>query len=169
MHSSTNPCVLLLPYLDSWIYILVILVHYILIHIPRTSIKKLRESTRGTSDRENCEDTHKHSQSAPTFSGLVMHKVLLNLYSNIICNFLGRFRVIVVSSNIHWNYILKDVLRIQFWGQTGNFVNISIVWILLNWEENSSQNGTSSDISKSGSIVIHGIQIEFEGKYWGYG
>ena len=103
MHSSTNPCVLLLPYLDSWIYILVILVHYILIHIPRTSIKKLRESTRGTSDRENCEDTHKPSQSVPTFSGLVMHKVLLNLYSNIICNFLGRFRVIVVSSNIHWN------------------------------------------------------------------
>ena len=82
MHSSTNPCVLLLPYLDSWIYILVILVHYILIHIPRTSIKKLRESTRGTSDRENCEDTHKPSQSVPTFSGLVMHKVLLNLYSN---------------------------------------------------------------------------------------
>ena len=89
--------------------------------------------------------------------------------------FVGSMRISVVycmiagNWNLRGNYVLKDVLRIQFWGQTGNFVNISIVWILLNWEENSSQNGTSSDISKSGSIVIHGIQIEFEGKYWGYG
>ena len=44
MHSSSSPCVLLLPYLYSWIYILVILAHYILIHIPRTNIKKLRSS-----------------------------------------------------------------------------------------------------------------------------
>ena len=65
MDYGTNINLHLLLQLHLSLYISAILDNYRLYHIPRTSNKKLRERTRGTSARKNCEgltNTHKISR-----------------------------------------------------------------------------------------------------------
>ena len=64
MDYGTNINLHLLLHLHWPLYISAILDNHRLYHIPRTSNKKLRERTRGTSARKNCEgltNTHKIS------------------------------------------------------------------------------------------------------------
>ena len=65
MDYGTNINLHLLLHLHWPLYISAILDNHRLYHIPRTSNKKLRERTRGTSARKNCEgltNTHKISR-----------------------------------------------------------------------------------------------------------
>ena len=65
MDYGTNINLHLLLHLHWPLYISAILGNHRLYHIPRTSNKKLRERTRGTSARKNCEgltNTHKISR-----------------------------------------------------------------------------------------------------------